>query len=412
MNAEFIGALDALQEEKNIDKQELIEAIESSIKSAYQKNYGEAQDTEVTLNPETGEISVYSARNVVETVENPTLEISLEEARKIDPNLDVGDVYRKTITPRDFGRIAAQNAKQMIVQKIKEAERNLIYDEFSERQDEILNGVVSRAERGLVHINVGSTEALLLPSEQVPGEIYRPGDRLKVYLLSIKKTSKGPQINVSRTHPGLVKRLFEQEVPEIYDGIVEIISISREPGSRTKIAVSTNDESVDPVGACVGQRGVRVQGIISEINDEKIDIIRYSDDINTYLTNALSPAKVIKIIPNKEERTALAVVDDYQLSLAIGKEGQNVRLAAKLTGWKIDIKSKTDYDRLTADNPDFDAAFMAEKDTRRKEVSLDDIPDVQIDDDLFDSEPEHTDDDDLFEEAADLDELFESSDDE
>ena len=411
MNADFIEALNALQEEKNIDKQELIEAIESSIKSAYQKNYadGQDQDTEVILDPDTGEINVYAAKKIVDEVENPMLEISVEDARKIDPHFEAGDIYRKTITPRNFGRIAAQNAKQMIVQKIKEAERNLIYDEFSERQDELLNGIVSRADHGLVYVNVGSTEALLLPSEKVTGEVYTPGQRIKVYLLSIKKTSKGPQINVSRTHPNLVKRLFEQEVPEIYDGIVEIVAISREPGSRTKLAVSTNDAAVDPVGACVGQRGVRVQGIISEINEEKIDIIRYSDDIETYLTNALSPAKVLKIVPNKEERTALAVVDDYQLSLAIGKEGQNVRLAAKLTGWKIDIKSKTDYDKLVSDNPDFDAEFRGDK--GKKQVEIEDIPDVQIEDEFYESDAPVEDPDGLFEESADLDALFESSDD-
>lgn len=418
MNQEFLTALDALQSEKNIDKEELIEAIETSIKAAYDKHYGEPQDgfeTSVRLDRETGEINVYAAMEVVDDVLDKKCEVTLEEAREIDPSAVLGSVVYKQITPKDFGRIAAQNAKQLIMQRIKEAERNLIYDEYSKREGELINATVSRVGaggHGHVNVNLGLCEALLPYKEQVPGEVLRPNERIKVYLTSVKKTSKGPMLTVSRTHPDLVKRLFEQEVPEIYDDVVEIISISREAGSRTKIAVASTDPSVDPVGACVGQRGVRVQNIISEINDEKIDVIRYSDDTETYLTNALSPAKVLKIIPNKAERTALAVVDDYQLSLAIGKEGQNVRLAAKLTGWKIDIKSKSDYDKLVAENPNFDAEFMEGGDEPEVDIAdLDDIPDVEIDefDALFEEadDEDDVDDDDLIET-----DLFEDSEDE
>ncbi|MEF9918693.1 MAG: transcription termination factor NusA [Eubacterium sp.] len=383
MNAEFMRALDALEVEKNIDKEELIEAIEVSIASAYKKNYGNIQDVDVRINHENGEITVYATQAVVETVENPQLEISLEEVRKFDPTFEVGDVYRKEVAPRDFGRIAAQNAKQLIVQRIKEAERNLIYNEYLERQDEIITGIVKRVERGMVYVDVGNNEAIMMPSEQAPGEVYKVGQRLKVYMLMVRKTTKGPQVSVSRTHPGLVKRLFETEVPEIYDGIVDIISISREAGSRTKIAVKANDPSIDPVGSCVGQKGVRVQNIINELNGEKIDIIKYSDDVHEYLANALSPAKVYKIIPNKVEKTAIAVVEDFQLSLAIGKEGQNVRLAAKLVSWKIDIKSKKDYETIIAAQPNFESEYNRESDSDsildELENDLDDVLNINFD---------------------------------
>ncbi|MDO4288913.1 MAG: transcription termination factor NusA [Eubacterium sp.] len=395
MNAEFIRALDALEIEKNINKEELIEAIEVSIASAYKKNYGSAEDVDVCLDRETGEITVYATKEIVDEVENPQLQISLEEARKTDPNFEVGDTYRKAFAPRDFGRIAAQNAKQLIVQRIKEAERNLIYNEYLERQDEVLTGLVTRVERNVVYVDMGSGEAAMLPSEQVPGEVYKTGQRLKVYVLAVRKTTKGPQVNVSRTHPGLVKRLFESEVPEIYDGVVDIVSISREAGSRTKIAVKANDPSVDPVGACVGQKGIRVQSIINEINGEKLDIIKYSEVPEEYLANALSPAKVLKILVNKSEKTAIAVVDDFQLSLAIGKEGQNVRLAAKLTSWKIDIKNKTSYEKILEENPDFEQEYTAvpEEDDilGSMEDDLDAVLNISLDDD-----------DQLFEESADI----------
>lgn len=346
MNPDFIRALDLIQEEKSIEKEELIQAIEAAIATAYKKNYGNAQNVEININRESGDIRVYAMKEVVEIPENDQYQISLDKAREFKPGFEIGDVYRKEVCPKDFGRIAAQNAKQLIIQRIKEAERNIIYNDFLEKQDEVLTGIIKRTEKGIVNVDLGKLEAGMLPSEQVPGEEYLANKRLKVYVLQVKKTTKGPQVNVSRTHPGLVKRLFESEVPEIYEGVVDIVSISREAGSRTKISVKANNEEVDPVGSCVGQKGMRVQSIIDELNGEKIDVIKYSDDIEEYLANALSPAKVMKIIPNKDDKTAIAIVDDYQLSLAIGKEGQNVRLAAKLTGWKIDIKSKTTFDTM------------------------------------------------------------------
>lgn len=371
MNAEFIKALDALQQEKGIDKEELIQAIESSIESAYRKNYGNAQAVDVVLDRESGEIKVFAGWTVVEEVGNPETEMDLEKAREIDPNIQVGEVCKTEIAPKDFGRIAAQNAKQLIFQRIKEAERNIIYNEYLEKQDEIVTGLVTRVERGIVNIDVGDGEGVMLPSEQVQGETYRQGQRLKVYMLMVKKTTKGPQITVSRTHPGLVKRLFESEVPEIYDGVVDIVGIAREAGSRTKIAMKANDPSVDPVGSCVGFKGVRVQNIINELNGEKIDVIKYSDNICDYISNALSPAKVVEVLPNKKEKMAYAIVDDFQFSLAIGKEGQNVRLAAKLTGWKIDIKSVSDFDKMLADNPNLRDEFSEKE--NNPELLLDEI---------------------------------------
>jgi N utilization substance protein A len=366
MNQEFIRALDVIQEEKSIDKEELIQAIEAAITTAYKKNYGNAHNVEINVDRETGDIQVFALKEIVEVPENDHSQISLEKAREVDSNYAIGDFFRKEVRPRDFGRIAAQNAKQLIIQRIKEAERNIIYDDYLKRQDEVMTGIIKRIEKGIVYVEVGKLEAVMLPSEQTSGEKYALNQRLKVYLLLVKKTTKGPQVNVSRTHPGLVKRLFESEVPEIFDGIVDIVSISREAGSRTKVAVKANDPSIDPVGACVGQKGVRVQNIINELQGEKIDVIKWSDTIEEYLSNALSPAKVVEIIANKDEKSAVAIVDDYQLSLAIGKEGQNVRLAAKLTGWKIDIKSKIDYVNQhkipDQDNNQFDDILLELKD--------------------------------------------------
>lgn len=278
---------------------------------------------------------------MVEEVESDLLHISLEEAKSINRNYELGDIIERKVTPRNFGRIAAQTAKQVVVQRIREAERGIVYDEFISRENEIVTGLVQRKEKNSVYIDLGKTEAVLGPTEQVPGETYNIGDRLKTYIVEVKKTTKGPQIVLSRTHPGLVKRLFELEVPEIKDGIVEIKSIAREAGSRTKIAVYSHDKNVDAVGACVGQRGQRVQVIVDELRGEKIDIIEWNEDPVIFVSSALSPAKVINAVINKEHNTAQVVVGDTQLSLAIGKEGQNARLSAKLTGWKIDIKSQS-----------------------------------------------------------------------
>ncbi|QZY56792.1 transcription termination factor NusA [Crassaminicella profunda] len=344
MNGEFIEALDQIQKEKGIAKDILIDAIEAALISAYKRNYGTSQNVKVYINRENGEVRVFSVKNIVETVETELLDISVEDAKEIDSNYEVGDVVEKEVTPKNFGRIAAQTAKQVVVQRIREAERGIIYDEFVNRESEIVTGIVQRISKGNVFINLGRTEAVLTPSEQIPGEVYKHNDRIKTYIIEVKKTTKGPQILVSRTHPGLVKRLFELEVPEIHDGIVELKSISREAGSRSKIAVYSHDENVDPVGACVGHKGARVQAIVDELKGEKIDIIKWNDDPEELIASALSPSKVLKVIVKESEKTALVVVPDYQLSLAIGKEGQNARLAAKLTNWKIDIKSESQYE--------------------------------------------------------------------
>ncbi|RQD67795.1 MAG: transcription termination/antitermination protein NusA [Tindallia sp. MSAO_Bac2] len=341
MNTEFIEALEQIQQDKGISKEVLIEAIEAALISSYKRNFGSSHNVRVEVNRETGEVHVYGQKNVVDEVEDENVEISLEEAKEISPKFQTGDVVEKEVTPRDFGRIAAQTAKQVVVQRIREAERGVVFDEYVNRESDIIAGAVARIARGTVFINLGKAEAILAHSEQMPGETYNPGDRIKTYIVEVKKTTKGPQILVSRTHPGLIKRLFELEVPEIHDGIVEIKSISREAGYRTKIAVNTNDPNVDPVGACVGQKGVRVQAIVNELRGEKIDIIRFSENPMEYITSALSPAKVSEAIVDEDNKSARVVVPDYQLSLAIGKEGQNARLAAKLTGWKIDIKSES-----------------------------------------------------------------------
>jgi len=343
MNREFIKAVEELEKEKEISKDLLIEAIESALVSAYKKNYGTSQNVRVNIDRENGDIDVFMRKEIVEEVEDDQFEVSLEEARQIDPKYQVGDVIERQVTPRDFGRIAAQTAKQVVVQRIREAERGLIYDDYSNRQSEIVTGIVQRISNDTVFINMGKTEGILAATEQVPGEKYVVNSRIKVFIMDVKKTTKGPQVYLSRSHPGLVKRLFELEVPEIQDGIVEIKSISREAGSRTKMAVYTADENVDPVGACVGSRGTRVQAIVDELFGEKIDIISWSDNPEKLISSALSPAKVEKVIINPDGKSATVVVPDYQLSLAIGKEGQNVRLAAKLCGWKIDIKSHSQF---------------------------------------------------------------------
>lgn len=343
MNKEFIEAIAALEKEKDISKDILIEAIESALVSAYKKNYGTSQNVRVNIDREEGDIDVFMRKDVVEEVEDDMIEISLEEALEIDPRYEVGDVVEYQVTPRDFGRIAAQTAKQVVVQRIREAERGMIFDDYITRQGEIITGTVQRISNETIFVNMGRAEGILAATERVPGETYRINDRIKVFIMDVKKTTKGPQVFLSRSHPGLVKRLFELEVPEIEDGVVEIKSIAREAGSRTKIAVYTEDENVDPVGACVGTRGSRVQNIVDELYGEKIDIITWSEDPQVLISNVLSPAKVEKVIIEDEENTATVIVPDYQLSLAIGKEGQNVRLAAKLSGWKIDIKSHTQY---------------------------------------------------------------------
>ena len=350
MNAEFIGALTQIEKEKHISKEVLIDAIEAALISAYKRNFGSSQNVTVHIDRLTGEVKVFAKKKVVTLVENELSEISIEKAREISGKYEEGDVAELEVTPQKFGRIAAQTAKQVVVQRIREAERGIIFTEYSSKENDIVTGIVQRVEKGSVLIEMGKVEAVLSANEQVPGEQYHYGDRIKVYVIEVKKTPKGPQVYVSRTHPGLVKRLFEKEVPEIHDGIVAIKSISREPGSRSKIAVYSLDFNVDPVGACVGQKGNRVQVIVEELRGEKIDIIKWSSDPAEYIATSLSPAKVLSVKVNETDKTAQVIVPDYQLSLAIGKEGQNARLAAKLTGWKIDIRSETQVTGERHDN--------------------------------------------------------------
>ena len=354
MNQEFIEALKEIVKEKGISKDLLFTTIEDALVAAYKKNYaahvGNGQNVKVTMDRENGEIHVYSQKTVVEEIEDELNDISLDEARAINPKYELGDLVSIEVTPKKFGRVAAQAAKQVVIQRIKEEERRIIYSDFTEKEDDIITGTVIRKDKNNVLIDLGKTEAVLGPNEQMPGEKYNFNDRIKLYIVEVKNTTKGAQIVISRTHPGLIKRLFELEVPEIFDGIVDIKSIAREAGSRTKIAVHSNDENVDPMGACVGPKGIRVQSIVNELKNEKIDIIKWSKLPEEYIANALSPAKVLDVDIDEDNKFAQIVVDDDQLSLAIGKEGQNVRLAAKLTGWKIDIKSKTQLDNSKEDN--------------------------------------------------------------
>lgn len=341
MNRELMEALDILEKEKNISKDTLLGAIEQSLIQACKNHFGKADNVHVTINPDTCDFSVYAERVVTEFVEDPALEISLTDAQKINTNAELGDTVKVEIQSKEFGRIATQNAKNVILQKIREEERKVLYDEYYGKEKEVVTGIVQRVMGRNVSINLGKADGILSENEQVKGEEFRPTERIKVYILEVKDTPKGPRILLSRTHPGLVKRLFESEVAEVKDGTVEIKSIAREAGSRTKIAVWSNDPDVDPVGACVGMNGARVNAIVSELRGEKIDIINWDENPAILIENALSPAKVIAVMADPDEKTALVVVPDYQLSLAIGKEGQNARLAARLTGFKIDIKSET-----------------------------------------------------------------------
>ena len=341
MKADFIEALDAIEKERGISKEVLIDAFESALVAAYKRNYNTAGNVRAVVDRDNGEVQIFASKTVVENVENEHSEISLAEARKINPLFDIGDVLEEEADPSKFGRIAAQTAKQVVVQRIREAERGVIYDEYAEKENEILTAIVQRVEKNGVYVELGKTDGLLAFNETIPGEEYNNNDRIKVYVLEVKKTSKGPQVLVSRTPTGLVKRLFELEVPEIMSGVVQIKSIAREAGFRTKVAVHSTDPQVDAVGACVGQKGIRVERMVNELHNEKIDIIEWDSDPAVYIAKALSPAKVIMVYINDAEKAAKVVVPDQQLSLAIGKEGQNARLAAKLTGWKIDIKSQS-----------------------------------------------------------------------
>lgn len=360
MNTEFILALDELVRDRGIDKDVLLETIEQALTSAYKKNFGSAQNVRIDMNRETGDIKVYSQRVVVDESDlyDNFLEIELSEARETNPNYELGDIIEHEVTPKDFGRIAAQTAKQIVVQKIREAEREMTYNEFLEKQDELVTGEISRTSsrdgKQIVFVQIGKGEGVLLQSEQIRNEDYRIGSNMKFYVLEVNRTNKNPQILLSRTNAGLVKRLFEMEVPEIQEGIVHIKSISREAGSRTKMAVKSIDENIDPIGACVGTQGARVRNIVDELGDEKIDIVKYSDDPATFIEAALSPSKVTRVFIDEANKSAIVIVPDYQLSLAIGKEGQNARLAARLTNWKIDIKPESEF------GPEEEAALLEE----------------------------------------------------
>ncbi len=341
MSNELLEALTILEREKNIPKETLLDAIENSLITACKNHFGKSENIKVQIDPKTCEYHVYQEKTVVEQVEDAVSEISLVNAKMIDSKYELEDIVNIEVKSKEFGRIATQNAKNVILQKIREEERKVLYDEYYRKEKDVVTGIVQRYTGKNISINLGKADAILNESEQVKGEVFKPTDHIKLYVLEVKSTNRGPKILVSRTHPELVKRLFEAEVTEVKDGIVEIKSIAREAGSRTKIAVWSNDPDVDPVGACVGMNGVRVNAIVNELRGEKIDIINWNENPAMLIENALSPAKVISVIADAEEKNAKVVVPDYQLSLAIGKEGQNARLAARLTGFKIDIKSET-----------------------------------------------------------------------
>lgn len=339
----MLNALDALEAEKGISKEIVIDALEAALVSAYKRHYGQAQNVEVEFDQKKGKIHVYAVKEVTEEVMDSQLEVSLKDALLINPAYEIGDMIRFEVTPKDFGRIAAQTAKQVILQRVREAERTIIYNEFSAYEKDIMQGIVERQDKRYIYVNLGKIEAVLSKQDQMPNEFYQPHDRIKVYVSRVENTSKGPQVFVSRSHPDLLRRLFEQEVPEVYDGIVEIVSIAREAGDRSKVAVRSNDPNIDAVGTCVGPKGQRVQAIVNELKGENMDIVEWNEDPAVFIANALNPAQVMDVIFDETNpKACTVVVPDYQLSLAIGKRGQNARLAAKLTNHKIDIKSESD----------------------------------------------------------------------
>ncbi|WP_046175019.1 transcription termination factor NusA [Domibacillus indicus] len=372
MSSELYDALLYLEKEKGIERNLLIEAIEAALVSAYKRNFNQAQNVRVDLNLEGGSMRVFARKEVVDEVFDSRLEIALADAVAINPAYEIGDIVEMEVTPKDFGRIAAQAAKQVVTQRVREAERGIIYSEFIDREEDIMTGIVQRQDARFIYVSLGKIEALLPQAEQMANETYKPHDRIKVYITKVERTTKGPQIYVSRTHPGLLKRLFEIEVPEIFDGTVEIRSVSREAGDRSKISVHAENPEVDPIGACVGPKGNRVQAIVNELKGEKIDIVQWSEDPVVFVANALSPAKVVEVMVDEENKATTVIVPDYQLSLAIGKRGQNARLAAKLTGWKIDIKSETDA-RAAGIYPTGNSAEQKEDDFEPADNNLEDF---------------------------------------
>ena len=349
MVSDLARMIDQVSREKAVEQDVLIKALEEAVKAAARKKYGPDYDLEVTFNEELGEIEVFEFKEVVENVTNEHVQVSLEEAHRMDPESEFGDSLGIKMDTDTFGRIAAQSAKQVIMQRLKEAERDIVYDDFKDRQGEIINGIVQRFDRGSIIVNLGRTEAELPPKEQVPKESYKQGDRIRAYILDVRQFSRGPQIILSRTHPNFVSALFENEVPEIPEGIVQVMQVAREPGGRTKIAVASRDADVDPVGACVGMKGRRVQAVVQELRGEKIDIVTWHPDSAKFICNALAPAEIIRVIVDEDNRSMEVVVQDDQLSLAIGKRGQNVRLASRLSGWRLDVNSESNYNQTLKD---------------------------------------------------------------
>ena len=354
-NKQLIKALEDLEKEKGIKKEYLLESIETALVTAYKRNFDSSENVKVVMDEQTGSTNVYSVKEIVEKVENPVTQIDLKSAKKINKTLKVGDQVDVEIVPKNFGRIAAQTAKQVIVQKIREAERDVLYTEYSDRKGEIVSGIIQKADRGIVIMNLGKLEGVMPAKEQIPTERYKVNDKIKAYVLDVDRGEKGaPQVIISRSHPDFVRKMLEIEIPEIYEGIIEVKSVSRDPGKRCKVAVYSQDENIDPVGSCVGQKGIRIQNIINELHGEKIDVIEWNPDIATFIASALLPAKIMAVDIKEEEKFAQVIVADDQLSLAIGKAGQNARLAAKLTNWKIDIKSETQFREFLANSQNND----------------------------------------------------------
>lgn len=383
MSKELVKAMQVLEEEKGISREIIKEALESALVLAYKKNYDQAQNVEVEVDEKKGTIKVFSVKEVVETNFDSTLEISLEEALKIHHAYEIGDKIRFEVTPKDFGRIATQTAKHVIMQRIREAEREIVFNEYSQYVDEILTGTVERQDYKYLYVNIGRAEAVMPNNEQIPGEQFKIDDRIKVYVTKVDKTTKGPQIIVSRSHEGFLKRLFEQEVPEIYDGIVEIVNVAREAGERSKIAVRSNDKNIDPVGTCVGQGGQRVQTIVEELHGENMDIIEWNEDPTIYIKNAMSPATVQQVVFNEATQSCIVVVPDHQLSLAIGKKGQNARLAARLTKYKVDIKSETNFELYQKEQAEKILFEEEQEDTEMLEEEVIDIAHLVNDDEVL-----------------------------
>lgn len=406
MNKEFIIALEELEKTKNVDKRIILEALEKALVKSYQKNYDNNENVDVSIDDETGEIEVYSLKNVVEEVNEPIAEISKTKAKEIDPKLDLGDICRVKIAPKNFGRVAAQTARNIVIQKIRDAQRDSVYSEYLDRANEIITGVVQREDKFNVYINLDKIEGIIPLKEQVENETYTPNQRIKVLIKEVKNTTKEPQIILSRKDKALVVRLFELEVPEITNGIIEIYGIDREAGSRTKIAVFSNDPEIDSIGACIGFKGSRVNSIVEELQGEKIDIINYDKDIKVFIKNSLSPAEINEVYINDKKKQSLVVVREDQLSLAIGKEGQNARLAARLTGWKIDIKSQEEFDQLSQEEIDEILGLNEQTDKDLENVEDDSKEDILEDENAQQGENLEIDKENIEDLSNDLDQII------